>query len=79
MKRYSWRVTPESAAGGSHDSTTRALPGAAVKVVGVDTGAMTVELFATAGTPPWPVVKEAASLPAASWMTAASSPVVGSV
>ena len=38
-----------------------------------------VELLVTAGTPPCPVVKEAASLPAASWMALASSPLVGSV
>ena len=35
-------------------------------------------LLMTAGTPFMPVVKERASLPAASWMALASSPVVGS-
>ena len=34
-------------------------------------------ILVTAGTPPEPVVKEAASLPAVSWMALASSPEVG--
>ena len=38
----------------------------------------TVEKLLTATAPPKPVVKEAASLPRASWMALASSPAVGS-
>ena len=38
-----------------------------------------VMILVTAETPPEPVVKEAASLPAVSWMALASSPEVGSV
>ena len=42
-------------------------------------GGATVELLVTAGTPSSPVVKEAASLPASSWMASSSLPAVGSV
>ena len=45
----------------------------AVRLIGAE-GA-----FMTPGTPPRPVVKEAASLPAASWTALGSLPPVGSV
>ena len=54
--------------------------GVAVRMVGAPgaTGARSL-LLVTAGTPSWPVVKDAASLPEASWKALASSPGVGSV
>ena len=52
----------------------------AVRLVGAPGAtAARVELLVTAGTPLTPVVKDATSLPAKSWMALVSSPVVGSV
>ena len=57
---------------------TRAFPsvGGPVSWTGA-VGLPTEDSLMTAGTPPEPVVKEAASLPAVSWMALASSPEVG--
>ena len=54
--------------------------GVAVRMVGAPgaTGARPVPLMTT-GAPFMPVVKDAASLPEASWKALASSPAVGSV
>ena len=68
-------------AGAVHERLIVVVPLAvAVRLVGAPGAtAARVELLVTAGTPLMPVVKDAWSLPAASWMALVSSPVVGSV
>ena len=75
-------VEPPLSPGAVHERLIWVVPLAvAVRPVGAPgaVAATTVEELVTSGTPPEPVVKVAASLPAMSWMALASSPPVGSV